>query len=128
MLAGVMTVSLDTPDAVAGIADAVDSALLVGPYHEAVGAVINQHGFNLLWIGAFTLVGAFYIWRTSVTAMFFTGIVGGLADVGYFIFLDLGGFVNFVPGTIMTLVSSAATILSLIAYFMGIRGQEAIKP
>ncbi len=30
MLAGVMTVSLDTPDAVAGIADAVDPALLVG--------------------------------------------------------------------------------------------------
>jgi len=127
MLAGIMTVSLDTPDAVAGIADAVDPALLVGSYHEAVGAVINQHGFNLLWIGTFTLVGAFCIWRGSVTAMFFAGLVGGLADVGYFVFLDLGGFVNFVPGTIMTLVSSSAIILSLGAYFMGMRKQEAKK-
>lgn len=127
MLAGVMTISQDTAGAVAGIADAVDPALLVGTYHEAVGAVINQHGFNLFWIGTFTLIGAVYIWRASVTAMFFTAVVGGLADVGYFIFMDLGDFVNFVPGTVMTLVSSAAIILSLVAYFMGIRGQEAMK-
>lgn len=124
MLAGVLTISLDAPDAVAGIADAVDPALLVGTYHEAIGAVINQHGFNLLWIGAFTLVGAVYIWRGSITALFFTGIIGGLADVGYFVFLDLEGFVNFVPGTVMTLVSSAAIILSLIAYYAGLRGRD----
>lgn len=127
MLAGVMTISVDTPDAIAGIADAVDPALLVGPYHEAVEAVINQHGFNLLWIGTFTLAGAFYIWRNSVTAMFFTGLVGGLTEVGYFVFLDLGGFVNFVPGTVMTLVSSSAIILSLVAYFAGMRGQNVMK-
>ncbi len=127
MFAGVMTISLDTPQAVAGIADAVDPTLLVGTYHEAVGAVINQHGFNLLWIGAFTLVGAVFIWRGSVTAMVFTAIVGGLADVGYFLFMDLGGFVNFVPGTVMTLVSSAAIVLSLVAYFMGMRDQDPIE-
>ena len=85
-------------------------------FSKAVGAVVNQHGFNLGWIGAFTLIGAFYIWRGSVTAMFFTGIVGGLADVGYFVFMDLGGFVNFVPGTIMTLISSAAILLSVWAW------------
>ena len=116
MVAGVMFISFETPDAIAGVADAVDPALLVGPYHEAVGALINQHGFNLLWIGTFTLVGAFYIWSGSVTAMLFTGIVGGVADVGYFVFMDLGGFVNFVPGTLMTLVSGSAIILSLVAY------------
>lgn len=124
MLAGVLTISSDTPDAVAGIADAVDPALLVGPYHEAIGAVINQHGFNLLWIGAFTLVGAVYIWRGSIAALFFTGIIGGLADVGYFVFMDLGGLVNFVPGTVMTLVSSAAIVLSLVAYFGGLRERD----
>ena len=112
------------PDAVAGIADAVDPALLVGTYHEAMGALINQHGFNLLWVGTFTLVGAVYIWRGSITALFFTGIIGGLADIGYFVFMDLGGFVNFVPGTVMTLVSSAAIILSLVAYFGGLRGRD----
>jgi hypothetical protein len=44
-----------------------------------------------------------------------------LADLGYFIFLDLGGFVNFVPGTVMTLISSAAIILSILAYALGLR-------
>lgn len=126
ILAGVLTISQDTADAVAGIADAVDPALLVGTYHEAVGAVINQHGFNLAWIGAFTVIGAIYIWRASVTAMFFTAIVGGLTDVGYFVYMDLGGFVNFVPGTVMTLISGAAVILSLVAYFGGMmRGASA---
>lgn len=123
MLAGVITISFDTPDAFEGIAAAVDPALLVGPYHEAIGAVINQHGLNLLWIGAFTLVGAAYIWRSSITALFFIGIIGGLADIGYFVFMDVGGFVNFVPGTVMTLVSSAAIILRLVAYFGGLRGR-----
>ena len=116
ILAGIMTIYNDAAGAFAGIADAVDPALLTGPYNEAVGAVVNQHGFNLGGIGAFTLIGAFYIWRGSVTAMFFTGIVGGLADVGYFVFMDLGGFVNFVPGTIMTLISSAAILLSVWAW------------
>lgn len=126
MFAGFMTISQDMAGAVAGIADAVDPALLAGTYHEAVGAVINQHGFNLAWIGAFTVIGAIYIWRASVTAMFFTAIVGGLTDVGYFVYMDLGGFVNFVPGTVMTLISGAAVILSLVAYFGGIRGASNI--
>lgn len=116
MLAGVLTIAQGTPGAVSGIADAVDPAILAGPYPEAVGALVNQHGFNLLWIGTFTLIGAVYIWRHSVIAMFFTAVVGGLTDVGYFLFLDLGGFVNFVPGTVMTIVSAAAIILSAVAY------------
>lgn len=122
-LAGALTISADTASAVSAIADAVDPSLLAGPYHEALGALINQHGFNLLWIGAFTTIGALFIWRHSVIAMFFTAIVGGLTDVGYFVFMDLGGFVHFVPGTIMTIVSASAVILSLAVYFMGMRGQ-----
>lgn len=125
MLAGVMTISQDTANAVAGIADAVDPALLVATYPDAAGAVINQHGFNLLWIGAFTLVGGIFIWRASVTWLFFTAIVGGLTDIGYFVFMDLGGFVNFVPGTVMTLVSGLAVILSVVVYLMGLREQKA---
>ncbi len=123
ILAGVMTISQDTPAAVSSVADAVDPALLRGSFHEAVGAVINQHGFNLLWIGSFTLVGAFFIWRQSVTAIFLTAVVGGLADVGYFLFMDLGGFVRFMPGTVMTIVSSAAIIISLSAYVLRSRAR-----
>lgn len=111
--AGVMTISLETTSAISGIADAVDPAVLAGPYHEAAGALINQHGFNLLWIGLFTAVGGLFIWRGNATWLFFTAVVGGLTDVGYFVFIDLGGFANFAPGTVMTIISGTAIALSL---------------
>lgn len=119
--AGVMIISSNTPAAVAAVADAVDPSLLAGPYHEAAGALINQHGFNLLWIGLVTTIAAFFIWRGAAIAMFIAGLVGGLADIGYFIFMDLGGFVNVVPGTVMTLISASAIILSLIVWLAGPR-------
>ena len=114
MGAGVLTMANDTPDAVAGIADGVDEAtLLAATYPDAAGALINQHGFNLLWIGAFTLVCAWFIWRGSLQSALLASLVGGLTDVGYFLFMDLGGFVNFVPGTVMTIVSASAVILTM---------------
>lgn len=121
MFAGVMTMAQDTSAAVAGIADAVDASLLVAEYHPGVGAIINQHGFNLLWIGTFTLVGAVFIWKASAMAILMTAIVGWVTDVGYFIFIDLGGFANFFPGTVMTIVSTAAVILSLWVYFTALK-------
>ena len=121
ILAGVMTDSFilsgDIQGAVAGIADKVDPATLAADYPSAAGAVIGQHGFNLLWIGAVTLICAFFIWKGNKNAIFLAAICGGLADLGYFLFMDLGGYVNFVPGTVMTLVSSAAIVLSFVAYF-----------
>lgn len=36
--------------------------------------------------------------------------------LGYFFFLDLGGYVHFVPGTVMTLISAAAILLSAHSY------------
>ncbi len=125
MFAGIMTISQDTPGAVAGIADAMDASQLADTFHPAVGAIINQHGFNLLWIGAFTVVGGVYIWRHSIMAIFMTAIVGWVTDVGYFIYIDLGGFANFVPGTVMTIISTAAVVLSFWAYFTGMRTQKS---
>lgn len=117
MLAGVMTLAQETPKKISGIADAVDPATLEMVYPAAAAAIINQHGFNLLWIGLVTAVCAIFIWRRSIQAIFLAALVGGLADVGYFLFLDLGGFVKFVPGTLMTLVSSAAILSSFWVYF-----------
>lgn len=117
MLAGMIIISSEAPEAVAAVADAVDPTVLTGPYHEAAGALINQHGFNLLWIGLVTTIGAVFIWRGNFTAMLIAGLVGGLADVGYFIFMDLGGHVNFMPGTVMTIVSASAIGLSLWVWF-----------
>ncbi len=121
ILAGVMTMkgvlSGDISASIIGIADAVDPESLTMDYPEAVGAVIGQHGFNLLWIGLVTFISAFLIWKGNKKAIFLAALTGGLADLGYFLFLDLGGFVNFVPGTIMTLISSAAILLSFYGYF-----------
>jgi len=121
ILAGVMTIkgvlTKDISASIIGIADAVKPESVKMDYPDAAGAVIGQHGFNLLWIGLVTLISAFFIWKGNKSAIFLAAICGGLADLAYFLFLDLGGFVNFVPGTIMTLVSSAAIILSFYGYF-----------
>lgn len=118
-LAGILTISGDTATAAAGIADGVDPALLAMDYPDAVGAIINQHGFNLLWGGIVTIIGGLLIWRKNVAAIFVSALVGGLLDVGYFIFIDLGGYNNFVPGTVMTIISATAIALSFYAYFQG---------
>ena len=121
ILAGVLTMkgvlSGDISSSVSGIADAVEPQTLQMDYPKAAGAIIGQHGFNLLWIGIVTFISAFFIWKGNRNAIFLAAITGGLADLGYFLFLDLGGYVKFVPGTVMTLVSSLAIITSFYAYF-----------
>ena len=117
VLAGAMTINNDTPQAVQGIADAVDPEILDVTYLDAAGAVINQHGFNLLWIGVVTTVFAIFVWRCSTPAIFLAALIGGLTDIGYFLFMDLGGHVNFVPGTLMTLICTSAIALSIFARF-----------
>lgn len=121
IFAGIMTdnfiLSGDIAGAVGGIADAVDPNTLQTNYPMAAGAIIGQHGFNLLWIGLTTLICSFFVWKGNGNAIFLAAITGGLADLGYFLFMDLGGYVNFMPGTVMTLVSSAAIILSFFAHF-----------
>lgn len=111
-LAGILILAGDATSGFQAIADAVDPATLAMAYPNAVGGVLGQHAWNLTWFGLATIVGAILIWRHSFTAIWFTAIVGGLADLGYFIFIDLPGFAKFFPGTVMTLVSSAAIVLS----------------
>lgn len=112
-LAGIIVLSADAAGGVSAIADAVAPADLAGPYHAAVGGIFNQHGWNLLWFGLATLIGAGLIWRGNMTAIWVTAMVGGMADLGYLLFVDLPGYVHFLPGTLMTLVSGSAIALSL---------------
>ena len=125
MLAGGMTMARETSAAVAGIADAVEPASVERDYPPAAEAIVNQHGFNLLWIGAVTLLCAPLVWKGSRSAILLAALVGGLADLGYFLFLDLGGFVHFVPGTLMTIFSGSAIVLSFAALWRGRAVQEA---
>lgn len=102
----------DATAAFQGIAGAVDPAELVSDYHPAIEAIVNQHGWNLFWAGGVTIVGAVFIWRENMTSIWVTALVGGLFDVGYFVFVDLGGFGTFFPGTLMTIFSGLAVLLS----------------
>lgn len=112
VLAGAMVIPADASGGFQAIADAVDPTLLQSDFHPAVGGVLDQHGFNLLWGGAVTITGAVFIWRRNPTALWVTAMIAGLLDLGYFLFVDLPGFVNLVPGTLMTLVSASAIVLS----------------
>lgn len=112
MLAGLIVIPADAAGGFAAIADAVDSNALAAAYHPAVNGILDQHGWNLLWGGLVTIIGAVFIWRRNFTAIWVTGMVGGLLDLGYLIFVDIPGFVNFVPGTVMTIVSGSAIALS----------------
>lgn len=112
VFAGIVVLSSDASGGFQAIADGTSPDLLAADYHGAVGGILNQHGWNLAWFGAATIVGAFFIWRQNLTAIWVTGMVGGLADAGYLLFVDLPGYVNFFPGTVMTFISGAAIILS----------------
>ena len=111
-LAGFIVLSSDASGGFSAIADAVDPATLTMDYAPAVGGILNQHGWNLGWAGLATVIGAVFIWRQNLTAIWVTGMVGGMFDLGYLFFVDLPGYVHFFPGTLMTLVSATAIVLS----------------
>ena len=126
-LAGFIVLSSDATAGFQAIADAIEPSLLVNDYHQAVGGILNQHGWNLGWFGLATIVGAVFIWRASRTAIWVTALIGGMADLGYLQFVDLPGYVNFVPGTVMTLVSGSAILLSFWVLFSGATQRPAIR-
>lgn len=112
ILAGVIVLSSDASGGFAAIADAVDPESLRHAYEPAVGGILNQHGWNLAWGGTATVIGAYFIWNQNLTAIWVTAMVGGLLDVGYLLFVDFPGYVHFFPGTVMTMVSASAIVLS----------------
>lgn len=112
MLAGGIVLTGDATAGVQGIADAVPPDTLAMDYPAAVGGILNQHGWNLAWSGLVTVIGAGFIWRGNLTAIWVTAMVGGLVDLGYLLFVDVPGYVNFVPGTVMTMISATAIVLS----------------
>ncbi len=127
-LAGVLIMSGETTVGFQSIADGVPAEALEMEYPAAVGAVLNQHAWNLAWGGLVTIIGAVFIWRKNRTAIWVTAMIGGLLDVGYFVFVDLGGYARFVPGTVITIISSLAIILSFIVFFQNTRRSRDHSP
>lgn len=126
LMAGVMIIPSDTTTGIQSIAAGVDPALLEMDYHEAVGAILNQHAWNLAWVGVTTVVAAYFIWKANRYAVFLAALVGGLVDVGYFVFIDLGGYGTFFPGSSMTYVSGSAIILSFFALYQDRKSASAV--
>lgn len=125
LLAGVLVLTADATGGFQAIADGIAPETLVADYAPAVGGVLNQHGWNLGWFGVATVIGAVFIWRANMTAVWVTGMVGGLADLGYLLFVDIPGYVNFFPGTVMTMVSGSAIVLSFWVWLSSRRAAQA---
>ncbi|MEO0822596.1 MAG: hypothetical protein AAF074_19485 [Pseudomonadota bacterium] len=102
----------DVAGAVGGIASLVPPETLQIAYPEAVVALLWQHGWNLGWFGLVTLIGAAFVWRGHRFAIVMVSLVGGLADLGYFLAIDLAGLAGF-PGPQMTWICAAAIALGI---------------
>ncbi|MBX2853675.1 MAG: hypothetical protein KTR21_01730 [Rhodobacteraceae bacterium] len=116
-VAGILSMTGTAVATIQGIAAGVPPESVVMDYPDALSAILNQHGWNLFWAGAVTIVGAIFIWRGSATAIWVTALIGGLFDIGYFVFIDLGGYGTFLPGTLMTIFSASAIALSFYVWF-----------
>ena len=81
-----------------------------------VTAHLMNYSWDIGWFGLVTTIGAYFVWKQVAGAVFLCAIVGGLADMGYFIFVDMQGFAPPI-GQAMTFISAAAIILSFYAHF-----------
>ena len=126
LLAGVIVLTSDATGSVQAIADADPAATLAMDYPAAAGGILNQHGWNLGWFGLATIIGAVFIWQSNMTAIWVTALIGGLAALGYLLFVDLPGYVNFFPGTLMTLISGSAIVLTFLPWFSIRRGTAEV--
>lgn len=97
------------------VPEVLDVTMLGSESTFAPIANLKQHSFNLAWIGVVVTVAAIYVWKANRLAVATIVVVGGLADLGYFIFLDLGGFAE-APGPQMTYIMATAIALSAYAY------------
>ncbi|MEM1185904.1 MAG: hypothetical protein AAGI53_13000 [Planctomycetota bacterium] len=118
VFAGVITLQKlltgNTASAIQGIASKVPIEELATDYHPAEDALLSQHGLNLAWFGLVTTIAAPFVWRGRRAMIYTAVLVGGCADLAYFIFIDLGGFAN-PPGPQMTWICAAAIATGLIA-------------
>jgi hypothetical protein len=78
--------------------------------------MLQQNAYNLAWFGVVVTVGCVYVWRRSANAIFLCTLIGGLADFGYFIYVDLPGYAD-PPGPQMTYIMATAIALSWYVYF-----------
>ena len=105
-----------------GIVSRVELSTLQIEYPDPVMAVFCQHALNLAWFGAVTTICAPWVWRGARPAVYLAALVGGLADLAYFLFIDLGGYA-LPPGPQMTYICATAIVLG----FVGLRAASRAR-
>lgn len=105
---------LYTLGGVDGLPDTVMVALMGSDMPLPLVPTLLEHNFNNAWFGLIVLLGSLFVWRNDRNAMILCAIVGGLAQLGYTIFVVLPGHAP-LPGAIMTVVAAAAVVLSVLA-------------
>jgi len=104
-------------------------AVITGLYRDAgpvptpaepgsvVGALLNQHAWNLLWFGLFAaVVGAVWNWRNSVAGYWANLAVVSLADVGFIAAVLIPGYIDFwmgIWGPLLWLVAAFLTTVGV---------------
>lgn len=76
---------------------------------------MQQHGYNLAWIGLVVTIASIWVWRGNRLAVATSVLLGGLADLGYFVFVDLAGYAD-PPGPQMTWIMAAAIVFAIYAW------------
>ena len=120
VLAGIMMIYLFGTEHPDGLLSAVPESLninLMGKQSDIpIVPSLKQHGFNLAWFGMIVTIGSVYVWKQNKLAILTCVLIGGLADLGYFLYVDLAGFSDS-PGPEMTYIMATAIILGLYGYF-----------
>lgn len=93
------------------------------PFH--VRRTLAEHNFNNMWFGLVVTVGSILVWRGSRLGVLLCAIVGGLAHLGFTIFMVVPGYSNPV-GVAMTVIVGAAVALSFLAHFRNTPGEAGL--
>ncbi len=75
---------------------------------------LMEHNFNNLWFGLTILIASFFVWKANRNAVLFCSIVGGLAHLGFAIFIVFPGHSDLV-GVVLSFVVLAAIVFGIIA-------------
>jgi hypothetical protein len=86
---------------------------------------LKEHNWNNSWFGLVATIGAFGVWKGNRNGIFLSAVVGGLAQLGFFIFVVLP--YPDPAGITMSFVAAAAIVLSLIAYFSSTKTMDDIE-
>ena len=101
---------------VTGVPESVTLTLMGGEMPFNVRRTLAEHNFNNTWFGLVVTAGSVQVWRGGRLGVLLCAIVGGLAQLGFTIFIVVPGYGNAI-GVAMTFVAASAVVLSFWAYF-----------